>query len=113
MERLEPLFATTEEYEAFTERHAKHHVPVTDLSTYKGKAFLGIDAGSTTTKAALVGEDGTLLYSFYHNNEGDPLGTIDLRDQRYLQPAPGRCRDRPLLLHRLRRGIDQSRAAFG
>ncbi|MEE1181191.1 MAG: acyl-CoA dehydratase activase-related protein, partial [Treponema sp.] len=25
--------------------------------------------------AALVGEDGTLLYSFYHNNEGDPLGT--------------------------------------
>ena len=47
----------------------------TDLSTYKGKAFLGIDAGSTTTKAALVGEEGTLLYSFYHNNEGDPLGT--------------------------------------
>lgn len=75
VERLEPLFATTEEYESFTERHAKHHVPVTDLSTYKGKAFLGIDAGSTTTKAALVGEDGTLLYSFYHNNEGDPLGT--------------------------------------
>ena len=40
-----------------------------DLATYQGKAFLGIDAGSTTTKAALVGEDGTLLYSFYHNNE--------------------------------------------
>lgn len=75
VERLEPLFATTKEYEDFTERHAKHHVPVTDLSTYKGKAFLGIDAGSTTTKAALVGEDGTLLYSFYHNNDGDPLGT--------------------------------------
>ena len=45
------------------------------MSSYHGKAFLGIDAGSTTTKAALVGEDGTLLYSFYHNNEGDPLGT--------------------------------------
>ncbi len=75
VERLEPLFSTTEEYEQFTKRHAEHHVPVTDLTTYKGKAFLGIDAGSTTTKAALVGEDGTLLYSFYHNNDGDPLGT--------------------------------------
>ena len=75
VERLEPLFATTEEYEEFTARHAKHQVPVKDLATYRGKAFLGIDAGSTTTKAALVGEDGTLLYSFYHNNDGDPLGT--------------------------------------
>ena len=75
VERLDPLFATTEEFEEFTARHAKHQVPVKDLATYKGKAFLGIDAGSTTTKAALVGEDGTLLYSFYHNNDGDPLGT--------------------------------------
>ena len=75
VERMEPLFATEAEYKEFTERHAKHQVPVKDLASYKGKAFLGIDAGSTTTKAALVGEDGTLLYSFYHNNEGDPLGT--------------------------------------
>ena len=75
VERLEPLFASSAEYEAFTSRHAKHQVPVKDLDTYQGKAFLGIDAGSTTTKAALVGEDGTLLYSFYHNNDGDPLGT--------------------------------------
>ena len=75
VERLEPLFATNAEYEEFTARHAKHQVPVKDLATYRGKAFLGIDAGSTTTKAALVGEDGTLLYSFYHNNDGDPLGT--------------------------------------
>ena len=72
--------------------------------SYRGKGFPGIDAGSTTTKAALVGEDGTLLYSFYHNNEGRPFRHNDLRNQRYLQPAPGRCRDRPLLLHRLRRG---------
>ena len=46
-----------------------------DLSTYRGNCFLGIDAGSTTTKAALVAEDGTLLYSFYQSNNGDPLGT--------------------------------------
>lgn len=75
VERLEPLFATEKDYKAFNDRHAKHQVPVADLSTYKGNAFLGIDAGSTTTKAALVGEDGTLLYSFYHSNDGNPLGT--------------------------------------
>lgn len=75
VERLDPLFASEKDYNAFIERHAKHQVPVKDLASYKGKAFLGIDAGSTTTKAALVGEDGTLLYSFYHGNDGDPLGT--------------------------------------
>ena len=75
VDSMEPLFASEADYHAFEERHAKHQVPVKDLESYRGKAFLGIDAGSTTTKAALVGEDGTLLYSFYHNNEGDPLGT--------------------------------------
>ena len=75
VERMEPLFATEEDFETFKNRHDQHKVPVKDLASYKGKAFLGIDAGSTTTKAALVGEDGTLLYSFYNNNEGDPLGT--------------------------------------
>ncbi len=45
--------------------HSQNQVKKGDLATYQGKAFLGIDAGSTTTKAALVGEDGTLLYSFY------------------------------------------------
>ena len=75
VERMEPLFTSEADYHAFEERHAKHQVPVKDLESYRGKAFLGIDAGSTTTTAALVGEDGTLLYSFYHNNEGDPLGT--------------------------------------
>ena len=75
VERMEPLFASTEEYDAFRKRHASHHVGTADLSTYHGKAFLGIDAGSTTTKIALVGEDGSLLYSFYSNNDGSPLNT--------------------------------------
>ncbi len=75
VERLEPLFASDAEYQEFHTRHSAHKVPMGDLSSYRGKAFLGIDAGSTTTKAALVGEDGTLLYSFYHNNDGNPLGT--------------------------------------
>ncbi|MFV0363537.1 MAG: acyl-CoA dehydratase activase-related protein, partial [Suipraeoptans sp.] len=75
VDRLDPLFSGEGSYDKFINRHNKHQVPMKDLETYKGKAYLGIDAGSTTTKAALVGDDGTLLYSFYRNNEGDPLGT--------------------------------------
>ena len=102
VERLDPLFATTKDYEEFSARHAQHQVPVKDLATYRGKAFLGIDAGSTTTKAALVGEDGTLLYSFYHNNEGDPLGTTISAIKDIYDQLAGRCGDCPLLLYRLR-----------
>ena len=75
VERMEPLFASKEDYQAFRDRHSKHHVKTGDLSSYHGKAFLGIDAGSTTTKIALVGQDGTLLYSFYSSNDGSPLNT--------------------------------------
>ncbi|MBR1771613.1 MAG: 2-hydroxyacyl-CoA dehydratase [Lachnospiraceae bacterium] len=75
VERMEPLFADEAAYAAFKERHGKHHVETGDLATYRGKAFLGIDAGSTTTKVALVGEAGQLLYSFYANNDGSPLKT--------------------------------------
>jgi len=73
--RMEPLFASKEDYEEFIERQNSYNVVTDDLSTYEGNCFLGIDAGSTTTKAALVGEDGSLLYSFYSNNNGSPLKT--------------------------------------
>ena len=75
VERMEPLFADQAAYKEFVERHSKHHVTTGDLQSYQGKAFLGIDAGSTTTKIALVGEDGSLLYSFYSSNDGSPLKT--------------------------------------
>ena len=73
--RMDPLFASQEEYDAFRARHDGHNVKSADLSTYEGNCYLGIDAGSTTTKIALVGEDGSLLYSFYSNNNGNPLKT--------------------------------------
>jgi len=73
--RMEPLFADKEAYDDFKERHAKATVKKQALQDYKGNCFLGIDAGSTTTKTAVVGEDGTLLYSFYSNNNGNPLKT--------------------------------------
>ena len=75
VERMEPLFATKEDYKAFNERQSAYQVKKGDLSQYHGNCYLGIDAGSTTTKTALVGEDGTLLYSFYSNNNGSPLKT--------------------------------------
>ena len=73
--RMEPLFESEEAYKTFTNRHSKAKVLTDDLSTYEGNCFLGIDAGSTTTKVALVGEDGSLLYSFYSSNNGSPLAT--------------------------------------
>lgn len=75
VERMEPLFADHSEYESFKARHAKHCVRTGSLASYRGNCFLGIDAGSTTTKVALVGEDGSLLYSFYSSNDGSPLKT--------------------------------------
>ncbi len=76
VERMEPLFASDEEFEQFKSRHETHRVATADLHTYKGNCYLGIDSGSTTTKTALVGEDGSLLYSFYSSNEGSPLSTV-------------------------------------
>ena len=72
--RLDPLFASPEDYTAFQQRHALSTVPKADLASYRGLAFLGIDAGSTTFKAALVSEDGQLLKQYYANNRGDVLG---------------------------------------
>ncbi len=81
VERMEPLFASQEDYLRFQKRHSRHHVMTAHLSTYQGNCYLGIDAGSTTTKVALVGEDGSLLYSFYSNNNGNPLSTATLAIQ--------------------------------
>lgn len=75
VERMEPLFKNQEEYDAFQNRHAAHKVETRSLAEYRGNCYLGIDAGSTTTKVALVGEDGKLLYSFYSSNNGSPLAT--------------------------------------
>ncbi|MDR1000292.1 MAG: 2-hydroxyacyl-CoA dehydratase [Clostridiales bacterium] len=74
--RLSPLFSDDDEYQLFARRHNAERVVRRDLESYEGGAFLGIDAGSTTTKLALVSEDGELLYSFYAGNEGNPLKLV-------------------------------------
>ena len=75
VKRMEPLFTDEADYEDFKTRHASHDVKKGDLTTYEGNCYLGIAAGSTTTKVALVGEDGSLLYRFYSNNNGSPQAT--------------------------------------
>ena len=75
IKRLDPLFNNEEEYNEFCNRHNNAVVKKGYISSYKGNCYLGIDAGSTTTKLALIGEDGELLYSFYANNQGSPIQT--------------------------------------
>ena len=72
--RLAPLFADQAELEEFQRRHSAQKVARGDLASYRGTAFLGIDAGSTTFKAVLIGEDGKILWTHYVSNKGDVLG---------------------------------------
>ena len=75
LKRLDPLFTDDADYAEFCERHSKAVVGKGNVSEYCGNCFLGIDAGSTTTKLALISESGDLLYSFYANNKGNPIQT--------------------------------------
>ncbi len=70
------LFASQAEYDEFCQRHNAQHPPVYDIETYEGDAYLGIDAGSTTTKLALIAPDGGLLYTYYHSNMGNPVSIV-------------------------------------
>ena len=76
VDTLHPLFASKADYEAFTARHNAMHPPEVDIHTYTGDAWLGIDAGSTTTKMALITADGGLLYTYYHSNLGNPVAVV-------------------------------------
>ena len=73
---MPPLFASDEEYEAFAARHAAACPPPMDADGYTGDAYLGVDAGSTTTKVALVSPDGGLLYTYYASNQGNPVQVV-------------------------------------
>ncbi|MGI6549508.1 MAG: acyl-CoA dehydratase activase-related protein [Syntrophomonadales bacterium] len=73
VQRLTPLFSSLEELQEFRARHEAHQVMRDELESYEGPCFLGIDAGSTTTKATLIDQEGRLLYSFYDSNHGSPI----------------------------------------
>ncbi|OHT01512.1 CoA-substrate-specific enzyme activase [Tritrichomonas foetus] len=71
--RLDPLFANEAELQAFREKHEKEKVPICELKDAKGPLFLGIDAGSTTTKTVLIDSEGRILWRFYDVNGGNPV----------------------------------------
>ena len=89
--RLDPLFSCEEDYREFKARHDQQVVPKGDLTSYHGRVFIGIDAGSTTMKAAVVGEDGELLYTWYGNNNGDILGTARTITDDIYDKMPADC----------------------
>ena len=73
---MPPLFASQAEYDQFIARHNSKKPPEVDAAHYTGKAYLGIDAGSTTTKVCLIDPDGGLLYTYYSSNRGNPVSVI-------------------------------------
>lgn len=74
--RLEPLFRNEDELAEFRARHSRHAVVRRGLEGFQGRCFLGLDVGSTTTKAALIDEDGAILHSYYGSNGGNPLKSV-------------------------------------
>lgn len=72
----QPLFESREAYDAFCARHNQASVKVVYPTDYTGNAYVGIDCGSTTTKLVLMGEEGELIYSYYHSNRGNPVGIV-------------------------------------
>ncbi len=74
--RLSPLFKDEAEYAEFKVRHARDTVEMKDISAYSGKAWLGIDCGSTTTKLTLISENKDILFSFYSPNLGNPVSVV-------------------------------------
>lgn len=75
-ERLEPLFNSKEEYKEFLNRHATATVQGENIKNYSGKAYLGIDCGSTTTKLVLLSENDEILYTYYASNQGNPVEIV-------------------------------------
>ncbi|MBQ6057442.1 MAG: 2-hydroxyacyl-CoA dehydratase [Treponema sp.] len=73
VQRLEPLFVDQADLDAFRERHNQDKAKRGDLSKASGPLFLGLDAGSTTTKAVLVNKQGEILWDFYDVNAGNPV----------------------------------------
>ena len=74
--QFEPLFTDDEDYRRFRERHDRDCVESADPSAYMGKAYLGIDSGSTTIKMCIISEDGKLLLSRYSSNNGNPVQAV-------------------------------------
>lgn len=78
MTHLEPLFNDENEYKNFVARHNSEKAKRATFEELKNQkaVYLGIDAGSTTTKAVLVSENNEVVFDFYENNNGNPVESV-------------------------------------
>ena len=89
VERLQPLFRDEIELGEFRRRHSRHKVARKDLASHRGACYLGIDAGSTTTKLALIDSEGALMYYHYGSNRGSPLKSVIRELKKLYARMPG------------------------
>ncbi|MBQ9479591.1 MAG: 2-hydroxyglutaryl-CoA dehydratase, partial [Selenomonadaceae bacterium] len=82
------LFDDADDYQRFKARHAQHKVPRGSLKDYVGKIFVGIDAGSTTTKLVAIGRNREILFTSYGSNMGSPLKTVVAALQKLYDAMP-------------------------
>ena len=86
--RLSPLFVDQEDLDSFRARHARCDVSRADLQEHTGACFVGIDAGSTTTKLCAIDSEGSLLYTHYAGNGGNPLQSSRIALENFLRQLP-------------------------
>ena len=87
--RIRPLFADETEKASFCQRHEQNTIELKDIRRVEGDCFLGIDAGSTTTKAVLINRQGELVFTYYSGNKGNPISSaVNILRELYSQLPP-------------------------
>lgn len=85
---LQPLFVNEEEHQSWAEEKLQYATPVSDMKrNAEERVFLGIDSGSTTTKIIASREDGTIIFTDYSMNLGNPIGAVEKGLKRLKQAA--------------------------
>ena len=113
--RLRPLFATENELAAFRERHSRTRVPRVTWPNADADLFLGVDAGSTTAKIALIDSTGALIDYDYHRHRGDVVGSLTRMMNRILQHLDSKYTMKRIVRRSCAVGYGEElcRAAFG
>ena len=73
---LDVLFKDQNELDIWRQRHNEASAQYKDIANASGPVFLGIDAGSTTSKLILTDSDGNILFQHYGSNKGQPLESV-------------------------------------
>lgn len=85
--RLEPLFRDQAELAAWDSAKKETRIPRVSLAECEGECYLGIDSGSTTTKIVAIDGRERIVFSYYANNEGNPIAAAQKGLQQFLAEA--------------------------